>query len=354
MKDTNERPPVKVAIKKLYKIFGADPLGALEKVREGVDKPTLLAEHGHVLGLNNVNINMRAGEITVIMGLSGSGKSTLIRHLNRLIEPTAGEITVDGEDVLTLDAASLRQLRRERMSMVFQKFALLPHRTVLENAATPLAVRGAPRAEQEAEATKWLNRVGLEGYGDSYPHELSGGMQQRVGIARALTSNAEIMLMDEAFSALDPLIRTDMQDLLLDIQRELGKTIVFITHDLDEALKLADHLVILKDGRIVQQGEPQRILLRPNDPYIVNFISDINRARVLRVRSIMRDPGEAKVTEEEAVDHNATLEDVIALSEGDTYKNYRVVRNDAEVGVLVMKDLVRALVRSAPAEETVL
>ena len=354
MKDTNERPPVKVAIRHLYKIFGADPLGALEKVRGGVDKPTLLAEHGHVLGLSDVNIAMRAGEITVIMGLSGSGKSTLIRHLNRLIEPTAGEISVDGEDVLTFDAARLRQLRRERMSMVFQKFALLPHRTVLENAATALAVRGLPHAAQMAEAARWLDRVGLGGYGDSYPHELSGGMQQRVGIARALTSNAEIMLMDEAFSALDPLIRTDMQDLLLDIQRELGKTIVFITHDLDEALKLADHLVILKDGRIVQQGEPQRILLRPSDPYIVNFISDINRARVLRVRSIMRDPGTAPVTEETPVDHNATLEDVIALSEGDTYRNYRVQRDGADVGVLVMKDLVRALVRSAPSEETVL
>ena len=187
MKDTNERPPVKVSIRKLYKIFGADPLGALEKVREGVDKPTLLAEHGHVLGLSNVNIEMRAGEITVIMGLSGSGKSTLIRHLNRLIEPTAGEITVDGVDVLTLDAPGLRQMRRERMSMVFQKFALLPHHTVLENAATALAVRGVPKADQVAEATKWLDRVGLNGYGESYPHELSGGMQQRVGIARALT-----------------------------------------------------------------------------------------------------------------------------------------------------------------------
>jgi len=351
MKDTAERAPVKIAIRHLYKIFGPDPLKALEKVREGVDKPTLQAEYGHVLGLNDVNIAMRAGEITVVMGLSGSGKSTLIRHLNRLIEPTAGEITVDGDDVLAASLAQLRQLRRERMSMVFQKFALMPHRTVLENAATALAVRGATRAEQAAEATKWLNRVGLEGYGDSYPHELSGGMQQRVGLARALTSNAEIMLMDEAFSALDPLIRTDMQNLLLDIQRELGKTIVFITHDLDEALKLADHLVILKDGRIVQQGEPQRILLRPNDPYIVNFISDINRARVLRVRSIMRDPGAAPVSEAQSVDHNATLEDVICLSDGDTRKTYAVTRDDAAVGVLVMKDLVRALVRSAPAEE---
>lgn len=351
MRDMDNRGDVKVAIRHLYKIFGADPKGALEKVLSGVDKATLLAEHGHVLGLNDVNIKIRSGEITVVMGLSGSGKSTLIRHLNRLIEPTAGEIALDGEDVLAYGPAQLRQLRRERMSMVFQKFALLPHRTVLENTATALAVRGLPRAEREAEATKWLNRVGLEGYGESYPHELSGGMQQRVGIARALTSNAEIMLMDEAFSALDPLIRTDMQDLLLDIQRELAKTIVFITHDLDEALKLADHLVILKDGRVVQQGEPQHILLHPNDPYVANFIADINRARVLRVRSVMRRPGQAKVTEPEAVNHDATLEDIITLSEGDTAKTFRVERDGREVGVLVMKDLVRALVRSPPEPE---
>ncbi len=346
-----ERGPVKIAIRKLHKIFGPNPQAAMEHVRAGMGKAELLAEQGHVLGLQNVNVKMRAGEITVIMGLSGSGKSTLIRHLNRLIEPTSGEIEIDGEDVLGYGPTQLRQLRREKMSMVFQKFALMPHRTVLENAATPLAVRGAPRPEQEAEARKWLERVGLAGHENQHPHELSGGMQQRVGLARALTSNAEIMLMDEAFSALDPLIRTDMQDLLLDIQRELGKTIVFITHDLDEALKLADHLAILKDGRIVQQGEPQRILLKPNDPYVVNFISDINRARVLRVRSVMRAPGEIDPTEAQPVDHDATLEDVIALSGGDTHRIYRVEREGAEVGALDMADLVRALVRSAPAED---
>jgi glycine betaine/proline transport system ATP-binding protein len=351
MKDADARPPVKLSIRRLYKIFGPDPQGALARVRDGVDKSRLLSEFGHTLGLENVNIDVRAGRVTVVMGLSGSGKSTLIRHLNRLIEPTAGEIDLEGEDVLSYGPAELRRLRCERMSMVFQKFALLPHRTVLENAATALAVRGLPRGEQRAEATRWLERVGLKGYGDSYPHELSGGMQQRVGIARALTSNAEIMLMDEAFSALDPLIRTDMQDLLLDIQRELGKTIVFITHDLDEAMKLADHLVILKDGRVVQQGEPQRILLKPKDPYIVDFISDINRARVLRARSVMRESGQAEPTEAEIVDHDATLEDVIALADGDTRKSYRVTRGGAEVGVLVMKDLVKALVRSAPSDE---
>ncbi|MBL3608330.1 quaternary amine ABC transporter ATP-binding protein [Rhodovulum sulfidophilum] len=335
---------VKIAIRRLYKIFGADPQSVLPMARSGMDKAELLETHHHVLGLRDINVDMRAGEVTVIMGLSGSGKSTLIRHLNRLIEPTAGEVIVDGEDVLAYDEASLRELRRVRMSMVFQKFALLPHHTVLENAGTPLEVRGQPRSAWEGEARQWLNRVGLEGQDNQYPHQLSGGMQQRVGIARALTSNADIMLMDEAFSALDPLIRTDMQDLLLELQAELHKTVVFITHDLDEALKLADHLVILKDGEIVQQGEPQEILMHPNAPYIIDFISDINRARVLRVRSVMQRseaPQSGLVGE---VDADDNLESVIALSGGDTSLSYRVMRGGKQVGILSVKDLVRALV----------
>jgi len=228
--------------------------------------------------------------------------------------------------------------------MVFQKFALLPHKTVLENAGMALLVRGHTVRDFEDEAKKWLARVGLEGNENQYPHQLSGGMQQRVGIARALASNSPVMLMDEAFSALDPLIRSDMQDLLLELQEELKKTVVFITHDLDEALKLADHLVILKDGHIVQQGEPQEILMHPNDPYITDFISDINRARVLRVRSVM-----AKTTEPPAdcagdISDRDNLESVIARSEGDTDLVYRVVKKGNQVGILEMKELVKALV----------
>ncbi|WP_433963164.1 ATP-binding cassette domain-containing protein [Roseitalea porphyridii] len=269
----------KIRIRDLYKIFGEDPQTALEAVKGGMGKPELLRETNHVLGLCDINVDIKDGLTTVIMGLSGSGKSTLIRHLNRLIEPTAGQVLVDGEDILEYGPSQLRDLRRRRMSMVFQKFALLPHRTVLENAALALAVSGVERGDYEKEANKWLDRVGLEGNANLYPHQLSGGMQQRVGIARALVSNSEIMLMDEAFSALDPLIRTDMQDLLVELQGELQKTVVFITHDLDEALKLADHLVILNEGVVVQQGEPQHILLHPADPYIEDFVSDINRAR---------------------------------------------------------------------------
>lgn len=344
----NKTPETRVALKHLYKIFGEDPDGAMAHVRQGMSKADLLDRHNHVLGLNDINIDIPDGRVTVIMGLSGSGKSTLIRHLNLLIRPTAGEIEVDGENILDFGEARLRELRQTTMSMVFQKFALLPHRTVLENAGMPLAVRGVAREDWEAEAHKWLDRVGLDGQANQHPNQLSGGMQQRVGLARALTSNAPIMLMDEAYSALDPLIRTDMQNLLLELQEELHKTVVFITHDLDEALKLADKLVILKDGYIVQQDEPQRILLEPADAYVEKFITDINRARVLRVRSVMRSGGGDLSGIGGDVDAEDTLEDVIAKSKGDTTARFRVLRNGEAVGVLDMADLVRALV-PAPA-----
>ena len=343
---------IKISIRNLYKVFGEQPQAALEHVMAGMSKTELLEKHHHVLGLRDINVDMHTGKVTVIMGLSGSGKSTLIRHFNRLIEPTAGEVKVDDNNVLIYGEEDLRNLRRSVMSMVFQRFALLPHRTVVENAATTLKVRGVGKSDYLAEAHKWLDRVGLKGFGNHYPHQLSGGMQQRVGIARALTSNSPIMLMDEAFSALDPLIRTDMQDLLLELQTELHKTIVFITHDLDEALKIADHLVILKDGFIVQQGEPQYILLNPNDPYIEDFVSDINRARVLRVRSIMI-PLEGDAVPPEAhgeVRDNDTLESVIARSGGDTSHAYVVIDDNGPVGTLEMTSLIRALVPRVASE----
>ena len=340
-----------VRMRGLYKIFGARGKDVLHHVQGGMGKEELLARHGHVLGLNDINVDMQAGEITVVMGLSGSGKSTLIRHLNRLIEPTVGEIIVQGEDVMGLSENGLRKARQEKMSMVFQKFALLPHKTILKNAGMPLSVRGKDEATCDKEATKWLDRVGLSGYENHYPAQLSGGMQQRVGIARALTANTDIMLMDEAFSALDPLIRTDMQNLLLELQKELHKTIIFITHDLDEALKLADHLVILKDGAVVQQGEPQGILLNPCDPYIEDFVSDINRARVLRVRSVMSPVSDGDIMGE--VDADKSLEDLITLSDGDTNHIYRVTENGETIGQIDMKDLVRALVPRASSSASI-
>lgn len=338
----------KVCLRGLYKIFGANPEAMLEKVRQGIGKEELLEKYKHALGLNNINADMRVGEITVVMGLSGSGKSTLIRHLNRLIEPTAGQILVDGEDVTQLPPADLRHLRRHTMSMVFQKFALLPHRTVQQNAAMALSIQGEAPELQAGEARKWLARVGLDGYENRYPAQLSGGMQQRVGIARALASNSDIMLMDEAFSALDPLIRTDMQDLLLELQTELHKTIIFITHDLDEALKIADHLIILKDGAVVQQGEPQSIILNPCAPYIEDFVSDINRARVLRVRSVMKPVNGDSFTGDVSADDN--LEKLIGLSGGDTGKTYRVMDRGQAVGQIGMQDLVKSLVPREASE----
>lgn len=339
-----------IRIRNLYKIFGPDPGSALECVLRGAGKGMLLSEHGHVLGLSDIDIDMAAGKTTVVMGLSGSGKSTLIRHINLLIEPTAGEVLIDGRDVTRMSPAEVRNLRQTRLSMVFQNFALLPHKTVLANTCLAPNIRGEARDAAEREARRWLARVGLEGYESKYPGQLSGGMQQRVGLARALTSNAEIMLMDEAFSALDPLIRTSMQDLLLELQRELHKTIVFITHDLDEALKLADHLVILKDGVVVQQGDPQQVLLSPADPYIEDFVADINRARVLRVGSVMRtaDPAETDFAGEVAP--GDTLETLIRLSEGDTQCCFRVVENGRSVGRIGITDVVRALVPRASAK----
>jgi glycine betaine/proline transport system ATP-binding protein len=276
-----------ITIRNLYKIFGADPKAHIEAVRQGMTKAELNARHGHVLGLKDINIDMPAGCIQVVMGLSGSGKSTLIRHINRLIDPTAGEVLVEKADVVKMSPAELRQFRRHKTAMVFQKFALLPHRTVLENTVYGLEIQGVPRPKQLEAARRWIARVGLEGFEDNYPNQLSGGMQQRVGLARALANDAPILLMDEAFSALDPLIRMDMQSVLLDLQKEIRKTIVFITHDLDEALRLGDRIAILRNGEIVQQGTGQDIVLKPADDYIESFVKEVNRGRVIRVEAIM-------------------------------------------------------------------
>ena len=337
----------KIEIQGLYKVFGPHPDRALEHARAGMSKPDLLSRHGHVLGLSDINVEIGAGEITVIMGLSGSGKSTLIRHLNRLIEPTAGKILVDGVDILGYSAAELRRMRQTKMSMVFQNFALFPHRSIIQNICLSGSVRGEEKAKSEENGRFWLERVGLAGYENHYPGQLSGGMQQRVGVARALASCADTILMDEAYSALDPLIRTDMQGLLLQLQAEFHRTVVFITHDLDEALRLADHLVILKDGQVVQKGDPQEILLNPADSYIEDFVSDINRARVLKVRSVMvpRDSFEGDFAGE--VDHDDTLEKVIGISGGETSYSYLVMRDGKPVGELEMARLVRALVPRA-------
>ncbi|MCV3737005.1 glycine betaine/L-proline ABC transporter ATP-binding protein [Rhizobium sp. TRM96647] len=277
-----------IEVRNLYKIFGPRGADYIDQVKSGLSKTDLNAEYGHVLGLQDINIAMPAGGVMVVMGLSGSGKSTLIRHINRLIEPTSGEVLYDGVDVCRMNERDLREFRRHKTAMVFQKFALLPHRTVVENTVYGLEIQGIPAAESEKRARYWIDRVGLSGFENHYPNQLSGGMQQRVGLARALTNDAEILLMDEAYSALDPLIRVDMQTVLLDLQKELKKTVVFITHDLDEALRLGDKIAILRDGRVVQQGTGQEIVLNPADDYITAFVKEVNRGRVINVETIMK------------------------------------------------------------------
>ena len=284
---------VKVKISNLFKIFGPNPNGVMGLVQDGISKHDLLDQHGHVLGLRDINIDVPAHRIQVIMGLSGSGKSTLIRHINRLIEPTSGEVVIDGEDVLAMSQLRLREFRRHKTSMVFQNFGLLPHRTVTQNVAYGLTIQGVKGTTAYERSQHWIERVGLTGFESHYPAQLSGGMQQRVGLARAMATDSEILLMDEAFSALDPLIRTDMQDVLLGLQEELHKTIIFITHDLDEALRIGDQIAILRDGVVIQLGDPQDIIMNPADDYIADFIKNINRSRVIEVRSIMENAASA-------------------------------------------------------------
>lgn len=278
---------IKVRIENLYKVFGRNPAAAMQQVREGCGKDELLEKYNHVLGLQDINLDMHERSVEVIMGLSGSGKSTLIRHINRLLEPTAGRVLIDDEDITGMSQSELRRVRQKKVSMVFQKFALMPHYTILQNVQFGLDLAGGQATGEKTEkAGYWLERVGLSGVGDQYPAQLSGGMQQRVGLARALATDGDILLMDEAFSALDPLIRTDMQDMLLELQSELHKTIIFITHDLDEALRIGDRIAILKDGALIQQGTAQDILLKPEDGYVRRFVADVNRVKVLRVDAI--------------------------------------------------------------------
>jgi glycine betaine/proline transport system ATP-binding protein len=301
----------KIKIDSLYKIFGNKPKEALEHVKQGVGKDELLEKHNHVLGLSDINIDIEDKSIQVIMGLSGSGKSTLIRHINRLIEPTAGNVLVDGKDVLQYDEETLRNFRRERTAMVFQRFALMPHMTILKNVSLGLELQGKKEDEILKSAMKWIEKVGLNGYEDRYPQHLSGGMQQRVGLARALTNDTDILLMDEAFSALDPLIRKDMQDILLNLQDELHKTVVFITHDLDEALKIGDRIAILKDGIMDQEGLPVDILLNPKTEYVSNFVEDVNRSRVLKAKHIMEKANGSDLSKGMPVDENDFIESFI-------------------------------------------
>ena len=344
MVDAQKAPSPAIDVKNLYKIFGTNGASFIDAVKGGMTKKELNEKHHHVLGLRDINIAMPGGGITVVMGLSGSGKSTLIRHINRLIDPTAGEVLVGGTDVTQMTPDQLREFRRHQTAMVFQKFALLPHRTVLDNTVYGLEVQGLPRDKQEVEARRWISRVGLSGFENHYPNQLSGGMQQRVGLARALTNDAPILLMDEAFSALDPLIRMDMQSVLLGLQKEIKKTIVFITHDLDEALRLGDKIAILRDGEVVQQGTGQEIVLAPADEYIANFVREVNRGRVIYVETVM---GPVSKTDAKSVNVKVgtLLEEAAKLMTEANVSSVTITgENGKPVGTLSIQALISSMV----------
>ena len=341
----------KIEVKNIYKIFGPEPSKVLPMCQDKVSKEEILENTGHTVGLADVSLSIEEGETFVCMGLSGSGKSTLIRHINRLIDPTSGEVSVEGTNVMELDQKNLIEFRRHKMSMVFQRFGLFPHKTVIQNVGYGLEVQGKDLNERNKIALEKINAVGLNGFEYQYPNQLSGGMQQRVGLARALATNTDIMLMDEAFSALDPLIRSDMQKQLIELQAELKKTILFITHDLDEALRLGDHIGILNHGRLVQVGTPIDIIMKPADDYVAAFVKDVNRPRVIKAKIIMLSPEKFKKNGTNSkntikVDENAFIDEFlpqVCLTDADV----EVVDKSGNVkGYITEKELSRALTKS--------
>ena len=326
-----------VSCRGVWKVYGARPERIVGSPEADLPRPELLEKTGCVAAVKDVSFDVAPGEVFVVMGLSGSGKSTLVRMINRLHDPTAGQVLIDGEDVLTLTEERLRELRRQKVSMVFQHFGLLPHRRIAENVAFGLEVRGVDKAERLTMATEVLEIVGLGGWGQHYPDELSGGMQQRVGLARALATDPEIMLFDEPFSALDPLIRRDMQDEVIRLQREVRKTMIFITHDLAEALKLGDRIAIMKDGTFVQVGTPEEVVAHPADDYVADFTRDVPRAHVLTARSIMRPLDGRVVADGPRVEANTIVQDLLPL----------VARSDREIRVLDGEALIGIVDRDA-------
>lgn len=324
----------KLTVRNVYKIFGSNPEEALARLGRGEAKEQIFEETGQTVGVQDANFSVGEGEIFVVMGLSGSGKSTLVRMLNGLIKPSKGEILIDGDDVASADPAKLREIRRAKIAMVFQHFALFPHKTVVENVAYGLKVRGVPRAERRARALAALDQVGLKAHADTYTEELSGGMQQRVGLARGLATEPDILLMDEPFSALDPLIRRDMQGELIELQRSLKKTIIFITHDLDEALILGDRIAIMKGGRIVQIGTAREIVNEPADDYVAAFTQNIDRARVLTA--------ENAAVEAAPIEPHGTAEAAVKRMEELDRDALYVVSDGKPVGVVLYRELKAA------------
>lgn len=328
--------PVKLSVRNVYKIFGQEPDAALSMLKQGRSKEDILEATGATVGVQDASFDVDEGQIFVVMGLSGSGKSTLVRMLNGLIAPTSGSIVIDDVDVANCSKDQLRRIRRNKIAMVFQHFALFPHWTVAENVAYGLHIKGVPAAERRERALKTLEQVGLTAWADSLPSDLSGGMQQRVGLARGLATEPEVLLMDEPFGALDPLIRREMQDELVTLQKTLKKTIIFITHDLNEALLLGDKIAIMKDGRFVQVGTAQEIVSNPADEYVAAFVADIDRGRVFTAEDVSHDPAPVKLGEASAEDAMRVMEDL------NRNALYVVDDGDKVAGVVTYQDLAAA------------
>ncbi|MBW4710426.1 glycine betaine/L-proline ABC transporter ATP-binding protein [Roseobacter sp. YSTF-M11] len=339
-----------IEINNVWKIFGAHPEAALRAIyEEGLDKAQVLAQHNAVVGVADVSLSVNRGEIFCIMGLSGSGKSTLVRHFNRLLEPTAGQILIEGTDVMGLAPNDLQSFRNRKIGMVFQNFALMPHRSVLDNVAMPLEIRQVSKNERMRQAAAILDIVELGAWGSKFAHELSGGMQQRVGLARALAANPDVLLMDEPFSALDPLIRRQLQDEFIRLSQILKKTTIFITHDLDEAVRIGDRIAIMRDGRLVQTGTAEEIVMNPADDYVADFVAGISRLKVVRAHAVMQDidaftqsrgPLSADAPR---VNESETLSTLINLAI-DRDSPILVEDQGRDVGVITRADILRTVV----------
>jgi glycine betaine/proline transport system ATP-binding protein len=331
-----------ISVKNLWKVFGSNAEKVIGSPLADLTRSELRAQTGNTIAVRDVSFDVAPGEVFVVMGLSGSGKSTLVRCMTRLIEPTAGSLTFEGEDVLLVDAARLRELRKTRFSMVFQHFGLLPHRKVIDNIAYSLEINGVKKTERHARANEVIELVGLHGYSNAYPEQLSGGMQQRVGLARALAVDPQVLFLDEPFSALDPLIRRDMQQEVIRLHHELGKTMVFITHDLSEAVKVGDRIAIMRDGAVVQTGTPEELVANPIDDYVANFVRDIPKSHVLSLKYLARPAEPGEDTDGPELSSSMIIRDAAQVIL-QTHKPIRVNDNGKALGVVSSEDVLRLI-----------
>jgi len=346
-----------IKIENVWKVFGNTSKDALDAIQnQGISKIEALEEYNSVIGVSDVSFDVKQGEIFCVMGLSGSGKSTLVRHINRLLEPTSGKILINGKDVMELNREHLQELRNKKIGMVFQNFALMPHRSVVDNIAMPLEIRGISKNDRLDVANKILEIVELQGWGNKFAHELSGGMQQRVGLARALAADPEFLLMDEPFSALDPLIRRQLQSEFIKLSKKMKKTTVFITHDLDEAVRVGHRIAIMRDGKVIQIGTPEQIVISPADEYVADFVKGISRLKVVQAKSIMQTIEEyesrnSKLPDDlQSVSENELLSKLIEISKSKQKSLIVKDNNQKNVGIITQSDLLKAVVEGSDGE----